>query len=119
MALAVREMKWLRTLLIELGVPEDQPMSLHYDNQAALHIVASPVFHERTKHVEIDCHGVRDAIQEGLVVTRKVHTAEQVADIFTKALGCCEFEILRDKLGIFNPHAPAWGGVLAGISNAI
>lgn len=106
MSKTVRELKWLRQVFLDLGVTHPSPMDLHCDNQAALYIDANPVFHERTKHVEIDCHTVRDAVQDGTITTRKVHTKDQLADIFTKALGRREFEAIIVKLGTCNPHAP-------------
>ena len=58
MALTAYELIWLKNLLLDLGFPHQQPMSLYCDNQAVMHIASNPVFHERTKHIEVDCHYV-------------------------------------------------------------
>ncbi|KAL2928646.1 Retrovirus-related Pol polyprotein from transposon RE2 [Bienertia sinuspersici] len=106
MASVTCELKWLRGLLSSLGVEHSDSMLLYCDSKSALHIAQNPVFHERTKHIEVDCHYIRDAIQEGLLSTHHVSTNEQLADIFTKALGHRQFHFLLRKLGIYDPHAP-------------
>ncbi|CAH9070823.1 unnamed protein product [Cuscuta europaea] len=106
MAAITSELKWLKSLLMSLGVTHSRPISLRCDSRSALHITHNPVFHERTKHIEVDCHYVRDAIQDGTLTAHHVSTNDQLADIFTKALGQRQFHFLLGKLGIFNPHAP-------------
>lgn len=86
MALTTCEVTWLSALLKDLGLKHLPPTVLKCDNKAALAIAANPVLHERTKHVEIDCHYVRDQIKTGNIRTEHVSSTEQVADILTKVL---------------------------------
>uniref|UniRef100_A0A2N9FEQ5 Reverse transcriptase Ty1/copia-type domain-containing protein n=1 Tax=Fagus sylvatica TaxID=28930 RepID=A0A2N9FEQ5_FAGSY len=106
MSAVTSELIWLRGLLRELLVSHPQPMQLFCDNQAALHIVANPVYHEQTKHIEIDCHFIRERIQSKEIVIAHVSSHDLLVDIFTKALGRDCFLSLSSKLGIANLHAP-------------
>ena len=61
-------------------------MKLVCDNQAVLHITSNPVFHERTKHIEIEYHFIREKLAKGVIVTKFVNSNNQLADAFTKLL---------------------------------
>ena len=86
MAFATSELIWIRSFLAVLGIFLPS-MTLYYDSQAALHIVRNPVLHERTKHIEIDCHFIREKQEVGIRTFSHVGIKNQPADIFTKALG--------------------------------
>ena len=85
MAQSVCEIIWISQLLMEVGIKTSILAKLWCDNQAALHIASNPVFHEWTKHIEIDCHFVRDKIQLGLISIGYVKTGERLGDIFHKS----------------------------------
>lgn len=86
MAKSATEIVWLKQLLGELGFQVFVPMDLWYDNQAAIYIATNPVFHEQTKHIEIDCHHVREKVKDGTVCLNHIGTKQQPANILTKAL---------------------------------
>ena len=110
MAAASSETTWLVRLLTELGVTNLQPVTLYCDNQSAIHIGKNPVFHERTKHIEIDCHFTRDKVLEGLIQLTYTPSADQLADIMTKALGSSQHNKLKSKLGMYPDTLPSLRG---------
>ncbi|CAM8879336.1 unnamed protein product [Rhodiola kirilowii] len=102
MAAMCCELVWLARLIADMGVPVMQSILLHCDNKAALHIAHNPVFHERTKHVELDCHLVRAHVTSKFITPVYISTNEQPADLFTKALASEQLHFLCGKLGVSN-----------------
>ncbi|RVW96191.1 Retrovirus-related Pol polyprotein from transposon RE1 [Vitis vinifera] len=107
MTLATCELIWLKHLLQELRFGKDEQMKLICDNQAALHIASNPVFHERTKHIEVDCHFIREKIASGCVAISFVNSNDQLTDIFTKSLRGPRIKYICNKLGAYNIYALA------------
>ncbi|KAA0050766.1 putative mitochondrial protein [Cucumis melo var. makuwa] len=92
------ELLWLRWFLADMGVPQQGPTLLYCDNRSAIQIAHNDVFHERTKHIENDCHFIRHHLLSNTLLLQPVSTTEQPADIFTKALPSTRFNQLRTKL---------------------
>ncbi|KAL0433999.1 UNVERIFIED_CONTAM: hypothetical protein Slati_2734200 [Sesamum latifolium] len=117
MAATVCELRWLSYILSDLAVSFSVPVTLFCDNKTALHITANPVFHERTKHIELDCHLVRDAYREGFIAPSYVHSSLQLVDVFTKILPLKSFGSMIAKLGLVSFDSnPTCGGAV-GIQN--
>lgn len=94
MALTICEVMWLKQLLKDLGLKSlgSTPLS------------ANPVQHEKTKHVEIDCHFIRDQTQQGVISPTHVPSNMQLADIFTKILRTHQHQLILSKLGVKSSH---------------
>ncbi|XP_047268654.1 uncharacterized protein LOC124898764 [Capsicum annuum] len=94
---ATRELKVLITL----------PISVFSDSNSAIQLANNSVFHKRTKHIEINCHFIRDKIKSGLIQAVHVQTHDQIADLLTKGLSQAQHAHLLGKLGVLNIVHPA------------
>lgn len=106
MAQRVCEILWLTRVLDELKRPISLPMKLYIDNKAAISIIHNPVLHDRTKHIEIDKHFIKEKLEEGTICTPFVPTTLQDADALTKGLSRQLFETQVSKLCMMNIFSP-------------
>jgi hypothetical protein len=100
MTTTASELIWIKQLLDDLGIKHQASLKIFCDNQAVTHIISNPIFHERTKHIEVDCHFVREKIQTNEIETPYVKSEDQLADVYTKALDSRRFQANIDKLGM-------------------
>ncbi|KAG7551025.1 Zinc finger CCHC-type [Arabidopsis thaliana x Arabidopsis arenosa] len=98
--LAAQECIWLRRLFEDLFEPINKPVAIYGDNQSAIKLANNPVFHARTKHIELEHHFIREKVLDGTIEALEVRSEDNVADIFTKSLPKGQFELLRSKLGM-------------------
>ena len=106
MAKGLCELIWLRSLLIEIGFPPDSAMNFFCDNKATIHISHNPIQHDRTKHVEIDRHFIKQNLEERIIQFPFVKFEDQLADILTKAVSSRDFYNSLNKLGVRDIYSP-------------
>ena len=99
---ATAEIMWVQSLLRELKVSPTQPPVLWCDNIGATYLSTNPVFHARTKHIEVDYHFVRERVAQKLLQIKFVSSKDQLADIFTKPLPLPSFEGCRRNLNLLS-----------------
>ncbi|GJT51520.1 ribonuclease H-like domain-containing protein [Tanacetum coccineum] len=105
MASVTCKIMWVLKVLKDFSQCGLTPVDLFCDNKSAIQTTANPVMHEKTKHFDIDVHLVREKVASSLIKTKKVNSKDQVADIFTKALGSVQHGVLVNKLGMINLFA--------------
>lgn len=99
MALTSCEITWIVVLLKVMGL-QDLPLTVLYcDNKSVIAIAANLILYERTKHIEVDCHFIRDKIRNGFIVTKHVPSHSQVVYILTKSVSIKQHYSLLHKLG--------------------
>ncbi|MCO5601662.1 hypothetical protein L7F22_055785 [Adiantum nelumboides] len=86
-AVAACEVAWLELLLGDLGIQVQRPVVIHCNNLSTIQLARNPVFHAKTKHIEVHYHFIRERVLDGSIDLTFVRKDEQVANIFTKALG--------------------------------
>ena len=97
---ATAEVMWIQTLLYELGIQAPKTAKLWCDNIGAKYLSANPVFHARTKHIEVDYHFVRERVARKLLVIDYISTKDQVADGSTKPLSVRQLEMFKNNLNL-------------------
>lgn len=101
------ELVWIILLLKDFNINLTSPVTIFCDNQAAIHIANNPIFHERTKHIEIDCHFVRKKIVVGVLKVLPIRSHLQLADLFTKPLTSPFLSTFLSKIAIKDIYRPS------------
>ncbi|XP_062075067.1 uncharacterized mitochondrial protein AtMg00810-like [Humulus lupulus] len=107
LAATASELTWLQYILADLHIHSSTPAFIYCDNLSAVHIANNPTFHERTKHIELDCHFIRDKIKAGSIRLIPVRSSLQLADAFTKALSSTSLNSHISKMTVHDIHRPS------------
>ena len=102
MAHTTCEQTWLRTILLEFGLLVQGLTPLYCDNKETIYIANNPIFHERTTHIEVDCHFISSKVESKDIVTPFVPSGRQLVDIFTKALPKNVIDSIWSKLRVID-----------------
>jgi histone deacetylase 1/2 len=102
LANATAELIWVQSLLRQLGVSQQRPPVLWCDNIGATYLSPNPVFHARTKHIEVDHHFVRERVAQKQLQIKFISSKDQLADIFTKPLPLPLFDACRRNLNLLD-----------------
>jgi hypothetical protein len=91
---------WLRTLLSELIATQPRTVTLFVDNNSAIALMKNPVFHGHSKHIDIKYHFIRECVERGKILVKRVCTTEQKADALIKPLPVVKLGVMRHLLGV-------------------
>ena len=101
LSLAAQEAIWLRRLLFDVGCDVDSPTVIYEDNHGAIELSKNPKFHNRTKHIDINHHFIRERVLSKEILVNYCPTDNMTADIMTKGLSRNKFEKFRDLLSVY------------------
>ena len=107
MAQGMCELLWLRSILNDLKMACEEPIILYCDNKSAINIVHNPIQHDRTKHIEIDQHFIKEKLESDLITTSYIPSGLYLVDFFAKGFPIERFHDLTCKLGMIDIHSPA------------
>ncbi|KAM6555738.1 hypothetical protein CsatB_002757 [Cannabis sativa] len=101
------EITWIQYLLTDFQISQPAPAFIYCDNQSAIHIANNPTFHERTKHIDLDCHFIREKIKASTIRLIPVNTTLQLADAFTKPLPSTILSSHIRKMAVYDIYSPS------------
>ena len=107
MASGICELLWLKIILDDLKIKWESPMRLYCDNKFSISIARNPMQHDRTKHIEVDRHFIKEKLESGLICTLFVSSKDQLVDVLTKGLLSIVFRDIISNLGMEDIHSPA------------
>lgn len=94
---AAKEILWIRQFLLDINEPQEY-ITLNIDNQSTIKLIHNPVFHKRSKHIDVRYNFIREKVESNLIRIKYVESSSQLADFLTKALPVCKFNCIRDKV---------------------
>ena len=97
----MKEAIWLRGLVNELGLTQ-KVLTVFYDSQSVIHLTKNNRYHDKTKHINIKHHFIRDVVVVGEIMVEKIDTSENPADMLTKPLPVTKFKHCLDLVGLYN-----------------
>ena len=103
------EAVWLRKLLSDLFDLQLDATCIYCDNQSCVNLLENPMFHDKSKHIEIKYHYIKDLVQRGAVKLQYVMMDKQIVDVLTKPLARVKLDYFREKLDVLHMEVPSNG----------
>jgi hypothetical protein len=97
---AAKQALWLRNLISEVTKQKPKPVTLYVDNNSAIALMKNPVFHGRSKHIDLKYHFIRECVEREQIIVKRVGTEEQKANVLTKAMPATKLSVMRHLIGV-------------------